>query len=140
MLLKVKKLDPEAKIPVFANHNDAGMDIFALEDTILPPGEVVKVRSGVAMEIPDGCVGLCWDKSSIAINNSVKVLGGVIDAGYRGEILIGMINLGKSVYTFQKGHKVVNFIIQKIEHPEVTEVETLEESSRGTGGFGSTGK
>ncbi len=116
------------------------MDLFALEDTVAHPGEVVRVRSGIAMEIPEGYVGLCWDKSGISMNNKIKLLGGVIDAGYRGEILMGLINLGKEAYTFEKGHKVMQLLIQKVEHPEIVEAEELSETQRGTGGFGSTGK
>lgn len=140
MKLKIKKLDPNAKLPAFANAGDAGMDLFALEDTVAHPGEVVRVRSGIAMEIPEGYVGLCWDKSGISMNNKIKLLGGVIDAGYRGEILMGLINLGKEAYTFEKGHKVMQLLIQKVEHPEIVEAEELSETQRGTGGFGSTGK
>ncbi len=140
MKLKIKKLDPNAKLPEYAKVGDAGMDLFALEDTVARPMEVVRVRTGIAMEIPAGYVGLCWDKSGISINHKIKLLGGVIDAGFRGEIIMGLINLGTEPYTFEKGHKVMQLLIQKVEQLEIIEAEQLSETERGVGGFGSTGK
>ena len=97
------------------------------------------VRTGIAMEIPEGFVGLIWDKSSIG-SKGIKTLGGVIDAGYRGEIQVMVTNLGDTAYTFEHGHKVAQMIIQKVEFPEIVEVSELSESLRGEGAFGSTGK
>lgn len=138
--IKVKKVQSDAVLPSFAHPGDAGMDLFALEDTVVLPEEVTKVRTGIAMQIPDGYVGLCWDKSGISIKHGIKTLGGVIDAGYRGEVIVGLINLGKEAYTFEKGHKIAQMLIQKVAHPEIEEAEELSDTSRGEGGFGSTGK
>ncbi len=140
MKLKVLKLDQRAKLPVYAHTGDAGMDFFALEKTIIKPGEHVAIKTGISMEIPNGHVGLFWDKSGLAIKEGIKLLGGVIDAGYRGEILIGVINLGKSEYVFETGHKVAQLLIQNVESPDITEVAELGASARGQKGFGSTGK
>lgn len=140
MKVKVKKMHPEAKLPSYAHEGDAGMDLFALEETVAKPGEITRIRSGVAMEIPEGFVGLCWDKSGLSVNHGIKVLAGVLDAGYRGEVVMGVFNLSKEVYTFEKGHKVMQMLIQPVENPEILEVEELSHSSRGEGGFGSTGK
>lgn len=140
MELKVKKLHKDAIIPKFAHPGDAGMDLFTTEDVVLKPQEYFPIPTGIAMEIPVGFVGLIWDKSGIAIKNGLKTLGGVIDSGFRGEIKIGMINLSDKEYKFEKGHKVAQILIQKIEQPEVVEVEELSDTSRGEGGFGSTGK
>ncbi|HEY0220958.1 MAG TPA: dUTP diphosphatase [Candidatus Paceibacterota bacterium] len=140
MILKVKKLTPDAVLPSFAHPGDAGMDLFANETVTLKPGEIGKIKSGVSMEIPDGYVGLYWDKSGLSNNHGIKMLGGVVDSGYRGELIMGVINLGKESYTFEKGHKVLQMLIQKVERPEIMEVEELTDTSRGTGGFGSTGK
>lgn len=98
------------------------------------------VRTGISLEIPEGYVGLIWDKSGIAIKEGIKTLGGVIDAGYRGEILIGVINLGNKDYVFDVGHKVAQILIQKIENFEIIESQELSDTSRGQSGFGSTGK
>lgn len=140
MEVKIKKLDPEAKVPAYAHPGDAGMDVFALEDTTIEPGQTVKVRTGVAMELPAGYVSLVWDKSSVAINYGIKTVGGVIDAGYRGEYIIGMVNLSKVPYTFEKHHKVAQILIQRVEYAILTETDELRDSSRSDGGFGSTGK
>ena len=140
MKMKVLKLDPRAKLPAYAHSGDAGMDFFALEKTIIRPGEYLGVKTGVSVEIPQGFVGLFWDKSGLSVKNGLKLLGGVIDAGYRGEILIGIINLSKTEYVFEAGHKVAQMLIQKVESPEIVEVQELADSSRGNKGFGSTGK
>jgi dUTP pyrophosphatase len=140
MQLKVKKVHPEAKLPVFAHHNDAGMDLHTVEDVEVRAGEIARVRSGLAFEIPEGHVGLCWDKSGLSMNQGIKVLAGVLDEGFRGEVVMGVINLGKADYVFKKGEKVMQMLIQRVEHPKIVEVNELEESARGERGFGSTGK
>lgn len=94
---------------------------------------------GVAFEIEAGYVGLMWDKSSIG-SKSLKTLGGVIDAGYRGEVSVRVHNLSNTSYTFEPGHKVAQLLVQKVEFPEIREVNELTESVSGEGGFGSTGK
>lgn len=140
MKLKIKKMHPEAKLPSYAHPYDAGMDLFALEEVKIKPGETARIRSGVALEIPEGFVGLCWDKSGLSMKNGIKVLAGVIDSGFRGELVMGVINLGKEEYTFEKGHKVMQMLVQPVEIMEIIETEELSETSRGEGGFGSTGK
>lgn len=140
MILEIKKVDSEAKLPSYAHPGDAGMDIFALEEIKVAVGQIAKVRTGVAMEIPEGFVGLFWDKSGLSTGHGIKVLGGVIDSGYRGEVLVGVINLGKEDYVFEKHHKVAQMLIQPIQSPEIKEVLDLTDTTRGEGGFGSTGK
>jgi len=140
MKLKVKKIHPEAKLPSYAHSYDAGMDLFALEKMKVKAGEIAQIRSGVAVEIPEGFVGLCWDKSGLSMKNGIKVLAGVIDAGFRGELVMGVINLGKEDYIFEKGHKVMQMLVQPIEIMEVIEADELSEAERGANGFGSSGK
>ena len=140
MKLKIKKIHPDAKLPEYAHLWDAGMDLFALEKTIALPGEVTRIRSGIAVEVPEGFVGLFWDKSGISMNHGIKVLAGVLDSSYRGEIIMGVFNLGKEPYTFEKGHKVIQMLVQPIQIVEIVEVSELSGSKRGAGGFGSTGK
>lgn len=140
MELKIKKLHQNAKIPTYAHAGDAGFDLYAIESVMIPIGARVLVGTGIAMEIPQGYVGLIWDKSGLAMNYGLKNLGGVIDAGYRGEIKAGVVNLSESDYTIQAGHKVAQMIIQKVEHAEINEVAELATTSRGENGFGSTGK
>lgn len=140
MKLKIKKLHKDAIVPKFAHPGDAGVDLISLEQVIIKPGDRVQVKTGLAFEIPKGCVGLVWDKSGLSHKHGLKMLGGVVDSGYRGEVVLGVINLSKETYILEKGHKVAQMLIQKIEHPDIVEVTELTETKRGKGGFGSTGK
>jgi dUTP pyrophosphatase len=139
MKLQIKRLQQDAKLPSFAHAADAGMDMYAVEEVTVRPHERVQVKTGIAIAIPEGYVGLIWDKSGISHKGGLKTLGGVVDAGYRGEVLVGVINLGDTTYTFKKGDKIAQMLIQKIECPELVVVEELDETERGAGGFGSTG-
>ncbi len=140
MEIKVKKLHPDAKLPKFALPGDAGMDFFSVEKYEVEPGRAVSVRTGIALELPEGYVGLVWDKSGLSHKHQLKTLGGVSDSGYRGEIFIGIINLGKDKYVIEKGDKVAQMVIQRHESPVLVEVEELSTSVRGMRVFGSTGK
>ena len=140
LTIKIKKLKNDAVLPNYAHSGDAGMDIYASENVHVRKGERAKVPTGIAMEIPEGYVGLVWDKSGLSINQGLKTLGGVIDAGYRGEIIIGIANLSSEDYTLEKGHKVAQLLIQKIESPVIEEAIELNNSHRGEKGLGSTGK
>ena len=138
--LKVKYLAKDIPKLAYAKEGDAAFDLFASKDVVIEPMERVQVAVGVAMEIPEGYVGLIWDKSGLSHKFGLKTLGGVIDSGYRGEVMVGIINLSKDSYVIEKGHKVAQMIIQKREHCDIVEVNELSESERGAGGFGSTGK
>ena len=138
--IKIKKLRPEAKLPHYAHPGDAGLDLFSAETLTIKVGERAKIGTGIAAEFPPGYVGLVWDKSGLATDHGLKNLGGVIDAGYRGEYFVTLINLGQEDYTIEKHHKIAQLLIQKIEHPNIVETEILSDSSRGAAGFGSTGK
>ena len=140
MRVKIKKLHPDAKIPEFAHSGDAGMDLYVPESVELLPGERKSIPLGLAFEIPHGYVGLLWDKSGLSHKNGIKSFGGVIDSGYRGEVHAGVMNLSDKTYRLEKGHKIIQLLIQPIEHPEIVEAEELSPSERGAGGFGSTGK
>ncbi len=140
MELKIKKLHPNAKLPAYAQAGDAGMDLFAVEDMIIGEGTRAWVPTGVAMEIPVGYVGLVWDKSGLSMTHGIKTIGGVIDAGYRGEIKVGIINLSTTNHHISAGHKIAQMLIQKIEVAALIEVEELSDTARGVSGFGSTGK
>lgn len=140
MFLKIRKIHKDAKLPFFSHNSDAGMDICTPERITLRPGERKTIGLGIAIEIPDGYVGLMWDKSGLSHKYGIKTFGGVIDAGYTGEIHAGIMNLSKETYVFEKGHKVIQLLIQKIEHPTIIEVKELKKSTRDKNGFGSTGK
>ena len=93
MKIKVKKLHKDAKLPTHGHPGDAGMDFYCVEDVIFPPGKQERVHTGVAIEIPNGYVGLVWDKGSVSFNMGLKVMGGVVDAGYRGELIMNFLIL-----------------------------------------------
>lgn len=139
MQLKIKKLHTDAKLPTRAHSYDAGIDLYTYQIVTINPNETKMIPTGIALEIPENYVGLVWDKSSIGAKG-IKTLGGVIDAQYRGEINILLHNLNDTAYTFEAGHKVAQILIQKVEFPELIEVEELSDTTRSDGGFGSTGK
>jgi dUTP pyrophosphatase len=140
MEIKIKKLHPEAVIPFYAYTADAGMDLFASEQIVVPVGGTAIVSTGIAMEIPEGYAGLIWDKSGLAVNHGLKTFGGVIDAGYRGEVKVGIRNFNSREYVVTAGSKIAQMVIQKIESPQIVVVDELSDTPRGNGGFGSTGK
>lgn len=140
MVLKVKKLDAQAKLPTRATLGDAGLDLYSTQEVVIRSGERLMVGTGIAMEIPIGYAGLVWDKSGLAAKKGLKVMGGVIDAGYRGEVRVVLTNLGDATHTIAVGDKIAQLLIQKVGFPEVTEVSELSDSERGEGGFGSTGR
>lgn len=131
-------MNPEAKIPVYAHSGDAGMDLFASAEMTLAPGETKPVPTGIQMAIPPGYVGLVWDKSGISLKG-VHRLAGVVDAGYRGEVRVVMVNLGAEPFEIKPGMKIAQMLIQPVEAPTIVESDTLDDTSRGAGGFGSTG-
>ena len=138
MELKVKKIHPEAKLPVYGHPGDAGFDLFACVDLALGPGEVKAVPTGLKMAIPRGFVGLILDKSGISLKG-VHKLAGVVDAGYRGEVQVVMINLGREAYAIKAGMKIAQMLIQPVQDVGIRETDDLDDTSRGEGGFGSTG-
>lgn len=139
MKIAIQKLRDSAIVPRRAHLDDAGIDLFADKDYVVGSRTLIAIPLGVAFEIPFGYVGLIWDKSSIGSKN-IKTLGGVVDAGYRGEVSVVLNNLGDKEYVFKAGDKVAQMLIQKVELCEVVQVDELSDTSRGVGGFGSTGR
>ncbi|NQV93180.1 dUTP diphosphatase [Candidatus Kaiserbacteria bacterium] len=137
--IKIKKLNPDAKIPYYAQEGDAGMDMCSIEDLVLKPGERRVIGTGLSIELPEGFVSLIWDKSGIA-SKGIKKMGGVIEHTYRGEYKVVLVNLSSEDYEIKKGQKIAQLLIQPIETVEIEEVEELSETKRGEGGFGSTGR
>lgn len=140
MEINVKKLHKDAVVPSYAYATDAGMDLFSSEEVTIPVGSTAVISTGVAMEIPEGYAGLIWDKSGLAAKHGLKTFGGVIDAGYRGEIKVGIRNFNSHEYVIKAGNKIAQMLIQKIESPRIVVVDELSDTPRGDGGFGSTGK
>jgi dUTP pyrophosphatase len=136
--LMVERLRPEAKLPERAHPYDAGLDLFAAEDCSIPPYGQDLIPTGIRLAIPDGYVGLIWDKSGLA-SQGFTTMGGVIDSRYRGEIKVIFKNLSEDIYHIQAGQKIAQLLIQKIELPDIQVGKIEDDSQRGGGGFGSTG-
>jgi dUTP pyrophosphatase len=139
----ITRLDPELPLPRYAKGGDAGADIVSRIDITLAPGERALVPTGIAIALPDGYVALVHPRSGLAIKHGVTMVNapGTVDAGYRGELQIILINhdMSQSV-SFKRGDRIAQLVIQKVERAEFVEVRDLPGSGRGTGGFGSTGR
>jgi dUTP pyrophosphatase len=139
MELKVKKLHKDAKLPQYGHSGDAGLDLFSSIECVLAEGQVEAIPAGIKVAIPEGYVGLIWDKSGVSLRG-VHRLAGVIDSGYRGEVKVVMINLSDRPFAIERGMKIAQMLVQPITIVHVVESEDLDDTSRGEGGFGSTGK
>lgn len=139
MELKIKRIHKDAKLPHYGHKGDAGLDIFSTINCVLRKREVKAIPTGIKVAIPEGYVGLIWDKSGVSLEG-VHRLAGVVDSGYRGEVKIVMANLSDEPFSIAKGMKIAQLLIQPVVEVEVIEVEDLEATPRGENGFGSTGK
>jgi dUTP pyrophosphatase len=140
MNIKIKRLSADAVMPLYAHPGDVGMDVYSLEDHELMPMERKIFPVGFAMEFSEGFAAIVKDKSSLSMKYGIHTMGGVFDAGYRGEYNVNLINLGSESYKISKGDKIAQIIIYPVEIANLEEVSELSESSRGEGRFGSTGK
>jgi len=136
--LKIKKLHNDAEVPSYAHEGDAGLDLQAIEEMEIPAGSRGKIATGLAFEIPSGSVGLIWDRSGISSKKGLKVMGGVIDSSYRGEIFVTLANISREPVLVGRGEKIAQILIQKIERAELELTKELSESERGGKGFGSS--
>ena len=140
--LRVKRLDSRAKLPTRAYAGDAGLDLYALDDVRLEPGQRESVRTGLAVEIPEGQAGLVLPRSGLAARHGIALVNapGLIDAGYRGEVRVLLLNTDRDApCTIGAGDRVAQLLLVTVELPDVTEVGDLAVSARGDGGFGSSG-
>ncbi|HEV7644934.1 MAG TPA: dUTP diphosphatase [Pyrinomonadaceae bacterium] len=141
MILKIKKLHPDAILPSYAHPGDAGLDLFSVEDAEIGAGQVALIKTGISIELPAGTEGQVRPRSGLALKHQITVLNtpGTIDEGYRGEVRIIMINLGKETFAVAKGMKIAQLLVKPVVRVEVQEAEELSDTARGAGGFGSTG-
>lgn len=139
-VVKIEKLVEDLRIPQYGHYGDAGLDIFSGEDKTLAPDEMYGFPAGFRIEIPEGYVGLIWDKSSRVFKDGLRALAGVIDASFRGEPKIVVHNTSQKPVIIKKGEKLVQLLIQPVEQVSVQVVPKVSESPRGEGAFGSTGK
>jgi dUTP pyrophosphatase len=141
MILKIKKLNPDAIVPSYAHPGDAGLDLFSVEDAEIGAGQVALVKTGISIELPPGTEGQVRPRSGLALKHQLTVLNtpGTIDEGYRGEICLIMMNHGKETFAVAKGMKLAQLLVKPVFRVDVQEVEDLSDTARGAGGFGSTG-
>ena len=142
MTLKVRRLAARATLPTRAYPGDAGLDLYALEAGVIAPGERASVRTGIAVEIPDGEAGLVLPRSGLAARHGIALVNapGLIDSGYRGEIRVLLLNTDPSApFEIASGDRIAQLVLVKVQTPQVEEVEDLAVSERGAGGFGSSG-
>ncbi|MGH8929320.1 MAG: dUTP diphosphatase [Egibacteraceae bacterium] len=141
--LRVRRLDPQLPLPAYAHPGDAGLDLFARRDVTLAPGERAVVPTGLAVAIPPGCAGLVHPRSGLAARHGIALVNapGTIDAGYRGEIKVILINLDPTHPAhIGRGDRIAQLLIQRVETAHVEEVTDLDATDRGDAGFGSTGR
>jgi len=136
------QLDPGLPVPGYAHPGDAGVDLYAAQELVVTPGERVLVPTGIAIALPDGYAAFVHPRSGLAIKHGLTVVNapGTIDAGYRGEIQVGLVNVDREqAVTIRRGDRIAQLVVQRVEGARFHVVETLPGSARGSGGFGSTG-
>lgn len=142
--IRVKKLHPNAILPTYGSAEAVGADLYACLDApvTIQPGEVYWVSTGIALEVPKGCAGLVYARSSMGAKRGLAPANkvGVVDPDYRGEVKVVLLNHSNQPQTLLPGERVAQFVITPVFTPAYEEVEELTDTSRGTGGFGSTGK
>jgi dUTP diphosphatase len=142
MTLKVRRLDARALLPTRAYAGDAGLDLYALEARELGPGERASIGTGISIQIPEGQAGLVLPRSGLAASHGIAIVNapGLIDAGYRGEVRVLLLNTDRSKsFTITVGDRIAQLVLVSVETPAVEEVDELALSERGAGGFGSSG-
>ena len=142
--IRVKKLSPNAILPTYGSAEAAGADLYACLDApvTIAPGETAWIPTGLALEVPKGCAGLVYARSSLGVKRGLAPANkvGVIDSDYRGQIHVVLLNHGKTEQTIQHGERIAQFLITPVQTPAYEEADELTDTSRGAGGFGSTGK
>lgn len=141
MVLRFKRIHPDAVLPAYAHPSDAGMDVRSIDDLIIAPGKRALVHTGLIMALPPMYEAQVRPRSGLALKNGVTVLNtpGTIDSGYRGEIGVILANFGEEDFAVKKGDKIAQIVIAPVTQPMIEETATIDETDRGAGGFGSTG-
>ena len=141
MRVLFRKIDPSAALPEYAHPGDAGMDVRSVEDRIIPPGGRALVHTGLVMMLPPDAEAQVRSRSGLALKHGVAVLNspGTIDAGYRGEVGVILVNLGEEPFHVEKGMKIAQIVVAPVVRAEIAETDEVDSTDRGAGGFGSTG-
>ena len=139
-MINIKKLDEKAIIPTRAHINDAGADLYSIEDIVIPPSSRATIKTGISIEIPTGFYGRVAPRSGLAAKYGIDILAGVVDSTYRGEILVIMLNTDTSnSFKVSCGDRIAQLIVQQHQNYYFIESEELSSTDRGSGGFGSSG-
>ena len=141
MKVLFRKIDPSARMPEYAHPGDAGMDVFSVDAVVLPPGGRALVHTGLVMQLPPDAEAQVRPRSGLALKQGVTVLNapGTIDAGYRGEVGVILINHGAQPFSVERGMKIAQIVVAPVVRAEIAETDETDATARGTGGFGSTG-
>ena len=129
-----------ASLPEYASFGAAGADLRASEAVDIPPGGRAAVPTALRLQIPPGHVGLVWPRSGLAVRHGIDTLAGVVDSDYRGEVRVVLVNHGEEAFRIAKGDRVAQLLVQRVERAAFTAVPEIEDTGRGSGGFGSTGR
>lgn len=138
----IQRLDPDLPLPSYAHPGDAGADLVSAIDALIAPGERVLIPTGIAMALPDGYAAFIHPRSGLALKHGLSIVNtpGTVDAGYRGEIKVLLVNHDRSAAVrVQRGDRIAQVVIQRVEHVTFVESTELSETARGAGGYGSTG-
>lgn len=138
----IRRLDPDLPVPSYAHPGDAGADLHAASGVALAPGERALVPTGVALALPEGFVGLVHPRSGLAARHGISIVNapGTVDSGYRGEILVNLVNLDPhQTFTVQRGDRIAQLVVQRVEQAAFVEVDSLDDTSRGDTGHGASG-
>ena len=147
--VRVKIIDQNGKIPTKANQFDAGWDLYSTHDCTIQAGQRKTIKTGVSLQIPEGWVGLIWPRSGLSVKNGADILAGVIDSGYRGEVLVCLHNTNHGIpllsddnlnIKIKKGDRIAQILFQQVPEVSMVEVDDLSSSERGDKGFGSSGE
>jgi dUTP pyrophosphatase len=141
MVLRFRRIHPDAVLPAYAHPSDAGMDVRSVDDLVIAPGRRALVHTGLVMALPPMYEAQVRPRSGLALKNGITVLNtpGTVDSGYRGEVGVILANFGEEDFVVRKGDKIAQIVIAPVTQPVIEETETVDETDRGAGGFGSTG-
>ena len=141
MKLSIRRIDPAAQMPTYAHPGDAGMDVRSIEELTLEPGARALVHTGLVFQLPPDAEAQVRPRSGLALKHGVTVLNspGTIDAGYRGEVGVILVNLWQQPFRIEEGMKIAQVVVSRVEQAEIVDVQETDETDRGSGGFGSTG-
>jgi dUTP pyrophosphatase len=135
-----KLLSGTAQLPKYGRDGDAGLDLYANQNAVLDPNSRQLIKTGIVMAIPKGCVGLIWDRGGMAAKNGITTMAGVVDSNYRGEVGVVLLNTTSEPYVITAGDRIAQMLIQPVVNAVLEQVEELDETNRGAGAYGSSGK